>query len=402
MDGFTNPVTCTHALHAGLLTLSISHQSQDGLFQIAERENPKRAFLFVSRVLGRHIPVDPANHRAVLSALVERILPHIGVGSVLVMSYAETAIGLGLGVFDLLAPRVPSQRVGYLPTTRFRPENLSPWFATREEHSHAVDHMIFRPLPEVLPDGHDMSLVLVDDETSTGNTFAGLAESLERQGLEPARVVLVTLTDWSDSKSTGIVSKIFPRAQVTAVSLLVGAYFWEPAQGAALRALPVGCAPECPRWTPAVDAAFGVPRMGISAEAHRAEVAEWRSLVDGQIIGRIAPGARVLVIGSGEHVWHPFLAAEQIAQAGYTTRFLATTRSPVVRGPVVRHQITFPDHYGIGLTMYLNNVQPEAWDEILLFTETNLDGIPNTLRTALGKGWIIAADGITPMTGETS
>lgn len=121
MDGFTNPVTCTHALHAGLLTLSISHQSQDGLFQIAERENPKRAFLFVSRVLGRHIPVDPANHRAVLSALVERILPHIGVGSVLVMSYAETAIGLGLGVFDLLAPRVPSQRVGYLPTTRFRP-----------------------------------------------------------------------------------------------------------------------------------------------------------------------------------------------------------------------------------------------------------------------------------------
>jgi len=110
----------------------------------------------------------------------------------------------------------------------------------------------------------------------------------------------------------------------------------------------------------------------------------------------------LLVIGSGEHVWHPFLAAEQIAQAGYTTRFLATTRSPVVRGPVVRHQITFPDHYGIGLTMYLNNVQPEAWDEILLFTETNLDGIPNTLRTALGKGWIIAADGITPMTGETS
>ena len=29
------------------------------LFDIAERRNPKRAFLFVSKVLGRHIPVSP-------------------------------------------------------------------------------------------------------------------------------------------------------------------------------------------------------------------------------------------------------------------------------------------------------------------------------------------------------
>lgn len=29
------------------------------LFDIAERRNPKRVFLFVSKVLGRHIPVSP-------------------------------------------------------------------------------------------------------------------------------------------------------------------------------------------------------------------------------------------------------------------------------------------------------------------------------------------------------
>lgn len=33
--------------------------SLDDLFDIAERRNPKRAFLFVSKVLGRHIPVPP-------------------------------------------------------------------------------------------------------------------------------------------------------------------------------------------------------------------------------------------------------------------------------------------------------------------------------------------------------
>lgn len=31
----------------------------DDLFDIAERRNPKRVFLFVSKVLGRHIPVSP-------------------------------------------------------------------------------------------------------------------------------------------------------------------------------------------------------------------------------------------------------------------------------------------------------------------------------------------------------
>jgi hypothetical protein len=34
--------------------------SLDDLFDIAERRNPKRAFLFVSKVLGRHIPVPPS------------------------------------------------------------------------------------------------------------------------------------------------------------------------------------------------------------------------------------------------------------------------------------------------------------------------------------------------------
>ena len=38
------------------------------LFDIAERRNPKRAFLFVSKVLGRHIPVSPLVMRNVYTA----------------------------------------------------------------------------------------------------------------------------------------------------------------------------------------------------------------------------------------------------------------------------------------------------------------------------------------------
>ncbi|CAK9885520.1 MAG: hypothetical protein XXXJIFNMEKO3_01920 [Candidatus Erwinia impunctatus] len=41
----------------------------ESLFDIAERRNPKRAFLFVSKVLGRHIPVKPAVMREVYQQL---------------------------------------------------------------------------------------------------------------------------------------------------------------------------------------------------------------------------------------------------------------------------------------------------------------------------------------------
>ena len=50
-----------HVLSTGTLTIQpqAGDWSPDALFEIAERRNPKRAFLCVSKVLGRHIPVAP-------------------------------------------------------------------------------------------------------------------------------------------------------------------------------------------------------------------------------------------------------------------------------------------------------------------------------------------------------
>lgn len=399
-DGMTGPARQTHALSTGVLTLTIHERAQDNLFRVAERRNPKRAFLFVSTVLGRHIPVDPVHHRLAVEALADRIVPHVGTGPVFLMSYAETAIGLGLAVFDALAGLMDDRPMGYLPTTRFEPSGLTPWLTTREDHSHAVDHMVFQPAFADMASERDATLVLVDDETTTGRTFSGLAAGLKTVGADPARIVLVTLTDWSDGAVAHVLRGVFPKARVRAVSLLSGTYAWSSAEGTTPRALPSGRAAECPAWTPAAHAPFSVPRTGIDAAAHRGERAAWQSFVNRGLLGALAEDACVLVIGTGEHVWHPFLAAERIAATGRKTRFIATTRSPVARGPVVPHQMSFPDHYGLGLPMYLNNVRPEAWDEILVFTETGFEGISDTLRTALGKGYVITPDAIRTMAGD--
>jgi hypothetical protein len=57
----------------------------------AERINPKRAFLFVSKVLGRHIPVSPHIMRHAFTDLAE-LVPDDLPEPVLVI--AETAVGL--------------------------------------------------------------------------------------------------------------------------------------------------------------------------------------------------------------------------------------------------------------------------------------------------------------------
>lgn len=68
------------ALEQGTLNLTIESgtHAPDELFGFAQRRNPKRAFLFVSKVLGRHIPVSPAvmrNATDTLAAQIPRDLP---------------------------------------------------------------------------------------------------------------------------------------------------------------------------------------------------------------------------------------------------------------------------------------------------------------------------------------
>lgn len=373
---------CTYVLEAGVLTLRTNPAAGRELFRIAERINPKRAFLFVSTVLGRHIPVDPVEHRAALRALAAGVSGHLLPGPVFVMGFAETAVGIGAGVFDCLAAAHPDRAMGYLTTTRFAPEGATPWFTIQESHSHAADHIILTPRTSVVQQGADATLVLVDDETTTGKTFAELAAGLRAQGLIFGRVVLVTLTDWSDGRAAAAVAGIFGAAEVREVSLQQGTWAWSPKPGWVHGGLPGACAPSSPHWLPQAEQAFAPPRMGLAASDHRPKGEDILAGLPGL---RPVPGERVLVVGAGEHVWQPMLVAEAFAARGNYTRFITTTRSPILQGGTIRHKVAFPDHYGLGIWMYMHNVVPGDWDRIVLFTETGADGVPDELLTWLGR-----------------
>ena len=108
------------ALPTGTLDFTIDSGSEevDALLGFAARANAKRGFLFLSKVLGKHWPCTPSNMLAVHERLAATV--PASDGPVLFIAMAETAVGLGQGVFEAWLRAHPDQQALFLHTTRYR------------------------------------------------------------------------------------------------------------------------------------------------------------------------------------------------------------------------------------------------------------------------------------------
>lgn len=354
-------------LSSGTLTVTPTQATMPlaSLFDIAERRNPKRAFLFVSKVLGRHIPVSPAVVRRACRQLAEQI-PGTLPGPVLVIGMAETAVGLAAGVFQEARSRLDEPV--FLTSTR-HPMNGELLCEFKENHSHATDHLIYQPASATLRDRlrRARSIVLIDDEATTGNTFLNLLAALRASGVARLEhVVTVTLTDWSD----GAIAARCP-LPVHSVSLAAGRWRWSPRPDALLPAMPP----------------YNLTARGKAAVASRQDwgrlgMDDTRCALGAHL--HAAPGENVLVLGSSEFVWQPFLLAERLEAEGARVRFGSTTRSPIAQGHAIASVIAFTDNYGLGIANFLYNVAHQRFDRIILGVETAADTIDGALLAQLG------------------
>lgn len=359
-------------LHRGKLQVHVNDalMAPDSLFGFAERQNPKRAFLFVSKVLGRHIPVRPSMMAATCERLAAQIPPDLP-GPVLVIGMAETATGLGAGVHRALsATRTDSI---FIVSTR-HPLGTELFTRFEEEHSHASAHLIHMPLD---PDIRQLmlnarSLVLVDDEASTGKTFVNLYRALVNDGLSRLeRVVTCVLTDWSD----GAVRKAIGEA-ARQVSLVRGTYHFSESDDAPLPKIPEVNVAIGTQWPLLPENDWG--RLGV------------RHVQDCLAPDlQIMPGEKIIVLGTGEYVWRPFLLAERLQRAGGDVWFSATSRSPIMPGHAIEHTLAFSDNYGLGLPNFLYNVRPGQFDRVLICSETPEQAVPAELTATLGAEVIV-------------
>ena len=360
----------------------------DPIFAFAERDNPRRAFLFVSRVLGRHVPVRPALMRRAFTRLADGVPADLP-GPVLMTGMAETAVGLGAGVHDAYLARTGRDDVAYLSSTRARfDEPLLADFS--ETHSHASAHRLYRPrrARERSLVAGARTLVMVDDEASSGATFAHLAEALAAAGLERlAHVHTAVLTDWSEGHAGA--GAILPGTTTSRSSLTRGHHAWTPRADAPRRTLPDADEAREPAVDPlarADDARLGRARRSVRGCPPALAASLAASSAASSAAGTRGP---VLVLGTGEHVWEPFLVAEALERDGHDVRFGATTRSPIRPGHAIRRGYAFADHEGLGITNYLYNVDPAAFERIVLCTDTALDALDPALLAALGADVLV-------------
>ena len=223
----------------------------EDLFLMGARKNPKRAFLFVSKLLGKHIPINPKvgiltgkllgliigeklgniqdeNYDIVAEALkddskVDEAMNFCSSNNIymkkptLFVGFAETATALGNSVFS----QFKGENVHYIHTTRDELEECSSAFDFEEEHSHATSHFCYPLKNNFL--GDFQRLVLVDDEITTGKTALNLIRSINKN--YPIREYIVaTILDWRNDEHVLEYEKIQKELgiKITVVSLLKG------------------------------------------------------------------------------------------------------------------------------------------------------------------------------------
>ena len=409
------------------------------LFSLAARKNKKRGFLFVSNVLGKHVPVDPfvpllagvalavqfidkihgVNYfdtQAVIQALKKKKDPRRVYDSVITKSrfalpeetlfigFAETATGLGHAVFSVF------DNVHYLHTTREQIPLLHSELDFNEDHSHAVNHRCYPLDPELLR--KPKTIVLVDDEVTTGNTALNIIRAIHSK-FPKTNYVVLSLLDWRTTEDRIEFSNLEQQLDIKihTISLLEGEIevsgdpFSEQKDQADstlgfdaneellvfneqsfldLQDL-VKVFSEDPTGYKSLSPYLKLTgRFGLSSRENQEVLPLARNIGEALKCDRV--GERTLCLGTGEFMYFPMLIA---AYMGDGVSYHSTTRSPIYAFPKPQYGIQNgfayinPDDSSI--TNYVYNVPLNYYDELYLFIEREVShkrllSLSNTFR----------------------
>ena len=384
-----------------------NHYQLEDLLGFAQRINPKRAFLFVSKVLGRHIPVAPSTMRDAFSDL-GNLVPDDLPEPILVIGMAETAVGLSAGVHQALQTRYPNALL--LNSTRHAQHDESHDKSSHsllttfsEDHSHASQHLIYQSADNVTQAQllASKTLIMVDDEASTGNTCVNVVTALRNAGLDQLEQVhLTTLVDWSlnqerhqhqdtadsDDAVPDQIAKRLPNIKFQRHHLLSGAWTWTDAPNPEPITMPSVDTTEAGSHTlgdtgnwgrfPTLDSTDGFDNYLLKFQT-AFKVFNKQAQSEKEQFDKKQLPKRILVLGSNEFVWLPFLLAEwlETQTQNSTVNFSALTRSPIALGGAITTMLSFSDNYGLGMTNFAYNVEPNDWDLIVLCVETSADSV---------------------------
>ena len=315
------------------------------LVDFGSRINRKRGFLFVSKVLGKHLPTRPSVMEATYAQMAAQLPQNLRDLPTLFIGFAETATALGQGVFE--AADLP--RSFYIHSTRFQTSDpLLLGFC--EEHCHAPSHLFYRPrdpaLDAMLPQIEHV--VLIDDEVSTGNTANNLVSALHAVLPNARHYSLLTILNW------------MPREQERFSSLCLyrGRFNFTPADLDFTS--DVVSEPHAPTDLDSI-IPYNFGRFGTGPLD-----LDFASLTDIAAL----KAQKVLVLGTAEFMYAPYRFARHLESCGIDVHYQATTRSPVNVDGAITSKLRFKDNYFENIDNFLYNVIDRTYDRIFLCYET--------------------------------
>ena len=383
--------------------------SPESLFSVALRVNKKRQFLFVSKLIAKHLAVHPSvalgTGTLLASLLMESegleghpdtrsLVDMIETGTIdcgkslkslqfkktmpektVFIGMAETATGLGHSVFQHF------EEASYIHTTREEIVGITPYFVFEEEHSHATSHKVYAP-SGMLEEAE--TIVLIDDEISTGNTLLNLVCALDDQ-FPGKNYASLSILDWRNDSQKKEMEKMASNRDIhlNILSLMAGQFELvhskapeEPelmslnSSGSRLPDV------ELPGKKLAVGSETGqqyvsyTGRFGITSKEHD-EISDWAESA-AKLVGHKSDKA--LVIGVGENMYLPLRFALAL---GGNPLVQTTTRSPIfasqTAGYPIKEKASFvlPDAEEISQFVY--NLNELDIDRIYLLAESVIE-----------------------------
>ena len=358
------------------IEIPASQPELTNLLGMALRKNKKRAHLLVSTVLGKHIPVAPIRAIEAANNMADQITAQVPKEQKFtVFGYAETATCLGANVANRL---MESHDVFYIHSTRYPVQGSKEYGSFEESHSHATSHHI-TPFDVQILDDSDRSIVLVDDELTTGNTVMNTIRLFESRAHHDTYFI-ATLTDMRTEDSLTMFRAFEEEMGISVhVVSLLATHLVIP-EGSVEKAAPIiehlkSLSETSRRANGIVSSSehlYNLPSLSLGAGSEGFErMRRYAAAIASEI--PLDGQQRVLVLGLEENMFFQMLVAHEINRLGHAADFSSTTRSPVITYNDASYAIKTRIRYEVEDDVeprYAYNIHKEDYDTVLLISDS--------------------------------
>lgn len=331
-------------LKTGTLKLKLNEELKE-LIEFGSRQNKKRGFLFVSRVLGKHIPVKPSTMEETHIKLANKLKSKLSGEPTIVIGFAETATALGHGVYEKLGLKDSF----YIHSTRFQ-TSKEVLLGFYEAHCHAPSHIFYKPIDEIELNilQNAKNIVLVDDEVSTGNTVKSLVGELKKVLPNAKNYYLVSILNWMKQDFE----------EITPIYLYKDNFEFEPKEyeiDDSIKSITKNSV-DLDEIIPHNFGRYGVREINI----------DFSKFVN---IDKLKD-KKILILGTAEFMYIPYLFAKYLENSNIETYYQATTRSPINIDKGIKSSIRFIDNYFEEIDNFLYNVIDKSYDKVFICYES--------------------------------